>query len=528
MQEYRQTPQWGNMDTEKVLRLFEHAKRKRQYWDELYKDCYRYGIPNRDMYNVLNAGVSKNFDLYDSTLADSTRNFANAMHEGMTPPEQRWFEFSAGVEIPNDQKERVQTLLDAITERYFNLLWQTNFDTEVNQCYYDLAVGTASIGIRDYDDGAPATFIAVPPYELYILEGRQGFIDTTFRVFKLEVRQIKANWPEANFDASEYESRDGRNREIELIEATYYDHDTKEITYQVIIKGGVQGTNHSNKEILNKKLLYNNWVVFRWSVVSGEIYGRGPIINALPDAKTANKTMELILKNASIAVAGMWTVIDDGVVNPDTIVLEPGVIIPVAYNGGSVGRTMESLTTGADFNVSDIVLTDLRQSIRRKLFDDDLKPLDDAVRSSREVALRQAKLAKRIGPNFGRTKTEFLTNFVKATTQMWIAKGELPPFEIDGKMITLRYTSPIAQEQNDDDLSALDGYLARLNAHTPGLASITVPPHEYAHYTGEKMGIPFKLIESKQRLIQAQQAIGQDIARGGEIGAKAVEAFTGG
>lgn len=514
------------MKTEKILKLFEHAQRKRQYWDNIYKDSYKYGIPNRDMFNVLNAGVDKNFDLYDSTLADSTRNFANSMHEGMTPPEQRWFEFAAGVEVPANQKEKVQALLDAVTERYFQLLWQTNFDTEVNQCYYDLAVGTASIGIRDYDDGMPATFLAVPPYELYILEGRQGFIDTTFRVFKLEARQIKVNWPDATFNEEDFQDREGKNREIELIEATYYDHDTKKIQYQVIIKGGVQGTNVASKSILKKELLYNNWVVFRWSVVSGEIYGRGPIINALPDAKTANKTVELVLKNASIAVSGIWTAVDDGVINPETIELEPGVIIPVAYNGGSVGRTLDSLSTGADFNVSDLVLNDLRQSIRRKMFDDDLAPLDDAVRSSREVALRQARLAKKIGPNFGRTKMEFLTNFIKATTQMWIAKGELPPFEIDGKMITVRYTSPIAQEQNDDDLLALDGYLARLNAHTPGLGAITVPPHEYAHYTGEKMGIPFKLIESKQRLIQAQQAIGQDIAQGGEMGAKAVEAFT--
>ena len=516
------------MEVDEVLKLYEHAKTKRQYWDELYKDCYKYGIPNRDMYNILNAGVDKNFDLYDSTLADSTRNFANAMHEGMTPPEQRWFQFAAGVEVPEGQKERVQSLLDAVTERYFQLLWQTNFDTEVNQTYYDLAVGTASIGIRDYDDGMPATFLAVPPYELYILEGRQGFIDTTFRVFKLECRQIKVNWPDADFDESEFQSRDGKNREIELIEATYFDHDTKEINYEVIVKGGVQGSHRDNKRIIKKKLLYNNWIVFRWSVVSGESYGRGPIINALPDAKTANKTMELILKNASIAVAGMWTVIDDGVINPETIELEPGVIIPVAYNGGSVGKTLDSLTTGADFDVSDIVLNDLRASIRRKLFDDDLAPLDDAVRSSREVALRQAKLAKRIGPNFGRTKTEFLTNFVKATSQMWIAKGELPPFEIDGKMITLRYTSPIAQEQNDDDLIALDSYLARLNAHTPGLGALTVRPEEYAHYVGEKMGVPFKLIEPKKSLVQAQQAIGQDMAQGGELGAAAVEAFTNG
>lgn len=514
------------METAKLIKLYEHARTKRQYWDQIYKDSYRYAIPHRDMYNHQTAGLDKQFDLYDSTLCDSTRNFANSMHEGMTPPEQRWFKFAAGMEVPQQQKEKVQALLDAVTERYFQLLWQTNFDTEVNQSYYDIAVGTASLGIRDYDDGSPATFIAVPPSELYILEGRQGFIDTVFRKFKLEARQIKVNWPDSTFDENTHEAYNSNKQEVEIIEATYLDHTTNIVKYEVIVRGC--GASRSDDKILSKTLLYNNWVVFRWSVVSGEIYGRGPVINALPDAKTANKTVELILQNASIDTAGIWTAIDDGVLNPDTIELRPGVIIPVAYNGGSVGRSLDILPRSGNFNVSDIVLSDVRQSIRRKMFDDDLAPLDDAVRSSREVALRQAKLAKRVGPNFGRMKTEFLTNFIKSTTQMWIAKGELPPIEIDGKLITVRYTSPISQEQNDDDLMALDGYLARLNAHTQGLATMVVPPEEYAHYVGEKMGVPSTLIASREKLKQAQQAIGQDIAQGGPLGAKAVEAFTSG
>ena len=38
-------------------------------------------------------------------------------------------------------------------------------------------------------------------------------------------------------------------------------------------------------------------------------------MTTLPDIKTANKVVELILKNASIAVTGIWLADDDGVLN---------------------------------------------------------------------------------------------------------------------------------------------------------------------------------------------------------------------
>ena len=57
-------------------------------------------------------------------------------------------------------------------------------------------------------------------------------------------------------------------------------------------------------------------MTFRWIKGAGELYGRSPVMTALPDIKTANKVVELILKNASIAVTGIWLADDDGVLKP--------------------------------------------------------------------------------------------------------------------------------------------------------------------------------------------------------------------
>ena len=79
-------------------------------------------------------------------------------------------------------------------------------------------------------------------------------------------------------------------------------------------------------------------------------------MKALPDIKTANKVVELILKNATIAVTGIWQAEDDGVLNPSNIRLTPGAIIPKAV--GSKG--LSPLQTAGDFDVSELVLSDLR------------------------------------------------------------------------------------------------------------------------------------------------------------------------
>lgn len=503
---------------------YEAAKSRRSSADGLYKDVYRYAMPYRDMMYNMTEGVDKSIEIYDSTAVDSTDNFANFLHNSMTPPEFRWMTYAAGPDVPDMMKERVQTLLDGVTEKFFYLLWGTNFDTEINQCYKDVAAGTGAFAIRDYgkfgEDENAATFVATPPYEIYTLEGREGHVQHVFRSLRLEEERIKTIWPDGNYTPKNAPNT-GRqvNSKLVVIESCCYDYDKQTYKYQVFLEGG-------EEFIVNEDLKYGSWVVFRWSVVSGEMFGRGPLINALADIKTANKVVELILKNASIALSGIYTAVDDGVLNPNTVELSPGTIIPVAYNGGPSGRSLDLLPRSGDFDVSELVLKDIRQSIRRKLLDDDMQPLDDAVRSVAEVAARQQKTAQRAGPSIGRLRTEFLIKTIKELTTMWQLKGLLPPFNIDGKNITIRFTSPLARQQNEEDLRNMDGYIARMNVLQPGAAAVIVKSEEYAHWTAEKTGVPIKLINSREQLIQAQQIMGEKIAQGGPEAEAIVKGYT--
>ena len=58
----------------------------------------------------------------------------------------------------------------------------------------------------------------------------------------------------------------------------------------------------------------------------------------LPLKVNGLKVKELVLKNASLAVSGVYPAAADGVLNPQTIQITPGAIIPVARNGGAQGE----------------------------------------------------------------------------------------------------------------------------------------------------------------------------------------------
>ena len=140
--------------------------------------------------------------------------------------------------------------------------------------------------------------------------------------------------------------------------------------------------------LVQRQMKFSPWIISRYMKLAGESYGRGPLVTALPDIKTLNKTVELLLKNASLAIAGVYTAADDGVLNPQTVRIVPGAIIPVARNGGPQGESLKALPRAGDFNVTQLVLQDLRMNVKKILLDDTLPPDNMSARSATEIAER--------------------------------------------------------------------------------------------------------------------------------------------
>jgi hypothetical protein len=191
----------------------------------------------------------------------------------------------------------------------------------------------------------------------------------------------------------------------------------------------------------------NPYIIFRWSVASGELYGRSPVLRALPDIKTVNKVVELVLKNATIAVSGIWQADDDGVINLHNINLTPGAIIPKAV--GSSGLT--PLSCGADFDVSQIVLKDLRDRIRHTLLADRLGMLSEKEMTATEIVARNADMMRILGATYGRLLHEFIRPLCDRGLQILSSRGLIEPIRLNSDA-ELKYIAPIAQMTQTDSI----------------------------------------------------------------------------
>jgi hypothetical protein len=224
--------------------------------------------------------------------------------------------------------------------------------------------------------------------------------------------------------------------------------------------------------------------------VAGEIYGRGPLLTALPDIKTLNKTKELLLKNASLAIAGVYTAADDGVLNPNTIRIVPGAIIPVARNGGPQGESLKALPRSGDFNVSQLVINDLVQNIKRILLDESLPPDNMSARSATEIVERMKELAQNLGSAFGRLINETMVPIVSKILQVMDDRGIIDlPLRVNGLEVRVSAVSPLAMAQNMEEVdSALKFFQIASQAGPEGQVAVKVG--EMLDIIADKLGVP--------------------------------------
>jgi len=499
---------------DKDLKRFLDLEASQGPWHSLYDDCYKYTRPERD--NTHGGSVSDlRTTLYDSTAVDSSVKLANRMQDNLVPVRQKWAKFVPGTDVPEGQKDAFLKLLDVIRIRFFQLLAKTNFDTVSNENMQDLGPGQCGLLINPTGDiSRPAHMTAVPANQLVVGEGPDGIVQLVGRRPNPAVSNIRGMWPDAILDEHLLQILKNKPDDaVKLIEFCFPEKDR--FIYQL-------WNAQTSKKILRRIDTSNPWVVGRWAKRPGEANGFGPIIEALADIKSLNMAVEMILQNASIELAGIYTATDDGITNPDTIELAPGVFIPVLSNaGGSIGPSIAALPRAANFDLSQIALNDLRRSIRRKLLDDILAPLDDAVRSVEEVNLRKQMFALETGPSFGRLQREYVRQIVIRCLDIWGRMGLLPTFTLDGQIVDIEYETPLAQIQNDIDLGKLSRSAATMEAFALGSSKLALRTGKTLAYIHEKTGASPDLIHSADEIEgliqQATQAALQDPEKAGQV-----------
>ena len=510
----RKVYQGKKLPVEEILKRAEKAQRSKDLFESLYRDAYEFALPQRQLYGFYDGnsqGAKKMARVFDSTAINSTQRFANRLQSGIFPPQRKWCRLEPGSDIPLDKRQQAQALLDVYMEKMFTVIKQSNFDIAIGEFLLDMAVGTACMMVQPGDDVSPINFIPVPMFLVSYEEGANGQVDKVYRRMRMKAEAISQQWRDAVFSDHMQQLIDSKpTDEIDLLEATIYDAERGDWCYHVLISSG-------KEEIVYRRMASSPWVISRYAKVAGEIYGRGPLLTALPDIKTLNKTLELLLKNASLAVAGVYTAADDGVLNPQTVKILPGAIIPVARNGGPQGESLKPLGRAGDFNVSQIVINDLRQNIKRTLLDESLPPDNMSARSATEVVERMKELAQNLGSAFGRLINETMIPLVARILQVMDERGLIDlPLKVNGLEVKVSPVAPLAMAQNMEEINNIMQFM-QIAATLGQEGQLAVKQGDLIDYIGDKLGVPSAvrnsaaergfIMEQQKQMMMQQQAM---------------------
>ncbi len=427
------------MEPQQILARQARARERRRPHEANWADAYAHVLPRPEQAT----------SLFDATAADAAEQLAASLLAELTPPWSRWFGLSPAREMADTEEGQAAAYaLEGSADVLQGHLDRSNFAVEMHQAFLDLVItGTGVILVEEAPpgEGSALRFSAVPVGQAVLEEGPSGRLDTIFRETPMRPAEIRRRFPFAELPpglARGDEADEDAAPALRVVEAVWPDRFGHRYAAVLDAEG-----RHGPLMLAQGGFAEPPCIAFRWLKAPGEVYGRGPVVKALPDIRTANRVVELVLKNASIAVTGIWQAEDDGVLNPATVQLTPGAIIPRAP--GSAGLT--PLAAPGNFDVSQLMLEDLRRRIRQALLADRLGTPQQARMTATEVLERSAETARLLGATYGRLQSELLTPLVARCLSILARRGEIPPVLLDGGRVLLRYESPLARVQGRAD-----------------------------------------------------------------------------
>ena len=499
------TPSTGQGDApelKRIMQRYKKAKGRWNSWTDIWEEMYDYVMPHRESFFQESHAARRTENIYDETAVVGLPKFASRLQLGFFPPNGRAFQLAPGPEFPKQavSKALLQEL-DRITDLFHEGLRNSNFNAEMHEGLQDLGLGTMNLLCEEGRFIGDLHFTAVPPTNLALLSGHQDRVSDWFRWNnEMELTEIKHRYPDAKFTEkmSQIQKRDP-NRKTKIIEATMYDEKDRfrdEYTYYLV--------SETDNAILLKKTMKGRgsvpWITTRWSKSGFEVWGRGPVLQAMPAIKTLNLTVQLILENAEMAIAGSYVYDDDGVFNPDNITIQPGTFIP-----RSPGSSIDTLQSPSRFDVGQLILDDMRRNVRKALFIDELdtRPNARTPLSATEVSERLADVSRDMGAVAGRMQKEFLQPLVERIAKIYTDQGLIDIPKIDGRELRIVPVSPLLRAQDQQDVSDFVRFQQTV-ASTFGqeITPVLYNQEKVVKYLAQKFGVQEELLADQSQVEQ--------------------------
>lgn len=509
---------------QRLCKSFETAKRIRAQYEDTLQECSDYLLPGRHSFTAeREMGDIRISKIYDSTGPNALIKAASGLYSRASNPYSKWFNMglmASNIPVQNLPYNIRMWLEDTVNA--LRGLMAKPIAPVMYQGYLDaLGLGTC-VSYVEEDEISVFRGKAIPLDQVYILEGPFGKVDTVFRYYKLTARQIAAEFEDGNIPASVKQAlADDPERSFKIVHATYprpgkeRNPDQKEDPLSFPIGTMYVLENDWQNPILESGYHEMPYAVLRLEKLSGEIWGRGPGMSALPDVRTLNESMRLILDASHMAIRPPMDV-------PHEAYITPFMLTPAAMNLNQdlSGRKATPLNSVGQLQITYQMLEERRAAVRETFFNDQLQLTGGPEMTAYEVSKRSEQQMILMGPWQGRLELEYYEPIINRCFAIAARAGVLPepPEELmDEKnglsQYYLSYESPLANAQRLLDVQTIDN----TKASVLQTAQAGIPVTDLFNWDKMEtsravaLGLPSECIKSAeevqaQRQAQAQQA----------------------
>lgn len=495
------------MDGQTIIKRFNalELRRSREDWDGIWQQCTDYVLPRMGKNN------KKNSFIFDSTAPLALSRFAAAMESYLTPRSGKWHNLISGnAEI--DQMPEVMKYHETINNILFRLRYmpQANFANQMLEVYLSLGVlGTACLFVDD-DLRNGMRYRAIPIHEIYMAEDFSGVVDVVFRKYSLTARQAASEFGDELPEDIIKDAEDPQRMEVE-----------HEFIHAVFPKNELEGFKKSHFNVISVHLAFSKrkivresgyrtmpYAVTRFSTVTGDIYGRSPAMDIMPDIVQVNAMKQTIIRASEKMVSPPLLLGDDNTVRPFS--LKSG-----SLNMGWLdmqGRPKAlPLTLEGNLPIGMQMIEQSREAINHAFFVTLFQVLVERTgeQTATEVVQRAQEKAQLLAPAMGRQQSELLRPIIERELDIIIHGGSLERIEVPPVLLQFgkselmpKYITPMAEALESNDAVAIMQAMQALSglAGIDDRAPLVLDGVKAARDVCQALGVPARDLRSEEEL----------------------------
>ena len=425
--------QKSNDSVEAVLDRYDKARSRKQESDGLRQEAGYYAWPNawRQVHSAEKSeGEQNTVHLYDSTALMAAFTLTSGLFSFLMPAGAFWFGFVARDPETSKDHGMLKWMSEASSVTHKEI-WRSNFQREMFMTIRSMVVfgtGVISVELIGNDLVFQSHHIGFMAFDT----NNRGEIDTVYRQIFYTTRQavqefgtdIKSKSVQKAISANKWDEK------FEFVHVTSPNNDFDST------KIGAKNKKVKSEYIMIKdKAVVKTggfddlpYLVARFALIPGEIMGRGPAIELLPEIKMLNRMKRSFIEAAEKAVNPPLMVEDDGVVGQP--VTDPNGMIYVRTGA----QFPQALNTGTNLQLNAEIIRDQQTVVKEGFLINRFNTLEDKRNmTAYEVGVRKEDDLTIVSPQVTPLQKETLDPLLSRSLNLLVKakRIEEPPQAFD-------------------------------------------------------------------------------------------------